>query len=86
MNRIVIMTNPDDEGTFQYQMRFKLPSGREVSKLGKYPGPLPTGTPQQIRQQLRTELETAWTDWRNSLKDFTFKGATWDDSGNWQVP
>ena len=83
--RITILTDPNEEETFTYQLSVTLPSGITVKKARQRPGPLPTGTANQVRQHIKQELEADWQTWKQSLKDVPIEGGTWDENGTWNV-
>jgi hypothetical protein len=83
--RIEILSDPDERGQFAYRLTVLLPSGRLKETMRDYPGPLPTGTPAQIKQAIKQDLQQAWQDYKAALKDVRLEGATQDDQGNWNL-
>ena len=83
--RITILTDPNEEDTFTYRLSVTLPNGTTVTRARQRPGPLPTGTANQVRQQIKQELEADWQAFRQSFKDVRIQGGTWDDTGTWSL-
>lgn len=83
--RIVILSNPDENGSFQYRMAVTFPSDRVVIKHGVFPGPLPVGSAAQVKQAVKDMLQEAWQNFKDAAKDVSIQGGTWDENGNWSL-
>ena len=83
--RILILSDPDEQGTFTYRLSVTLPSGRIAQRVAHFQGPFPDGTPGQIRQALKQALEAEWQAFKDALKDIRIQGKRQDENGVWDL-
>ena len=83
--RILILSDPDEQGAFTYRLSVTLPSGRVAQRVGQFQGPFPEGTPGQIKQALKQALEIEWQAFKDALKDIRIQGKRQDENGVWDL-